>query len=77
MRRNEDSIKQKANGDEIDSMSTLINDLYERIMEMQRGGATTGAGEEHAMRPSISLPFPTRNMAPRDNQKVKELTELV
>lgn len=33
-----DSLKQKAEGDEIDSMNTLINELYERLQDYEKGG---------------------------------------
>jgi len=44
VRRNEDSLKQKPDGDEIDSLSTLINELYERILEIQKSGNSGGSG---------------------------------
>jgi len=65
VRKNEDSLKQKADGDEIDSLSALMNDLYERMMEMQRNGGVPL--DENAPRPSLSLPFPTRNLGAKDN----------
>ena len=39
MRRLTDNVKQKAEGDEIDSMHTLINELYDRLIEIERNGA--------------------------------------
>jgi hypothetical protein len=39
MRRLIDNMKTKAEGDEIDSLSTLINELYDKITELERGGS--------------------------------------
>ena len=35
-------VKQKANGDEIDSLNTLLHELYERIVDIEKNG--TGKG---------------------------------
>lgn len=49
VRKNEDSLKAKASGDEIDSMNTLVNELYEKIVDIENrksnildGGETSG-----------------------------------
>ena len=36
MRKFEDALKHKADGDYIDTIQTLVNELYERTMELER-----------------------------------------
>ena len=74
MRRNQDQLKQKVDGDEIDSLNTLINELYERMMEMAKSGGSKDGSGVAAGNPSL-LSFPTRNVTVKENQKMKELSE--
>ena len=48
MRKLVDSVKQKADGDEIDSLNTLLNELYERFTEFERTGASNNGGDAPA-----------------------------
>ena len=39
MRRLSDNVKQKADGDEIDSLHTLLNELYDRFLDFEKNGS--------------------------------------
>lgn len=47
VRKCEDMVKQKANGDEIDSLNTFLHELYERLTEIEKNGikVTTTGGD--------------------------------
>ncbi len=84
MRRNTDLLKQKVDGDEIDSLNTLLNELYERILQLEntgKGGAfqnDRGDGNSfNAGDRRTSVRFPTMNLTKQDTSRIKDLGEQI
>lgn len=44
VRKCEDQVKNKVDGDEIDSVNTLVNELYERLVELEKRGGVSNEG---------------------------------
>lgn len=62
VRKFEDQLKRKVDGDEIDSVNTLINELYDRLVEIERRGVMSN-GE-----------MISPNSTPSDQQRLIQLS---
>ncbi len=74
-------IKQKADGEEFDSLSNLINDLYDKIQEIEKnggsgmGGVSSNGGQTSAERTPIMPRSSVASQSRAGVQTVKEINE--
>jgi hypothetical protein len=79
VRKCEDLVKGKADGDEIDSLSTLVHELYERLVVVEKRGIAGSFAESGVTSPVNDMAQPrlssisTMRSAPRDQKQLKEL----
>ena len=71
-------MKQKADGDEIDSMTTLVNELYERMVDLEKRGVMMDGGTPEAKTIQQSLRLSTIIPAnTRETSRMKDMFEQV
>jgi hypothetical protein len=76
MRKQNDNMKMKANGDEIDSVHALINELYDKVVEMEKNPGVPGSASDLSVqRAATQRTSISGSLGMRGNQLVKELTD--
>jgi hypothetical protein len=77
----EDSVRSKVDGDEIDSVNTLVHELYERLLELERRGGisleSSPVAHDSQRRASLMPARTSVGNSSRDNKQMKEMQELV
>jgi hypothetical protein len=66
-------VKNKAEIEDAESISNLVNDLWERFHELEKGGATAGGNEAKPIIPRVTIGGGSSSLGSRGNPALKDI----